>query len=54
MWAATSLLWARIRARMAFMAFTELLTCTTLLTPRSRLLLRRPRRSTRGLLWGMA
>jgi len=37
MWAATLMLWARIRARMASMALTELVTCTTLVPPRSRL-----------------
>jgi hypothetical protein len=37
MWAATLLLWARIRARMASMALNKLLTCITLLPPRSRL-----------------
>lgn len=37
MWAATLLLWARIRARIASMALTKLLTCTTLLPPSSRL-----------------
>jgi hypothetical protein len=30
MWAATSLVWARIRARMASMALTELFSCITL------------------------